>query len=238
MPTGAVTSSGGATNTTSVTAGGATSGGGTSSGTGQTGGVSPLGGTGSTFVVPTTGDTATTTTNGSCVGTSGGQCFVVASTAPDCGDGKLDTQLGEDCDDGNRTGGDGFSGICKVEPNWTCQNPGQPCTPLIICGNGVRQTGENCDDGNRTSGDGCSSTCAPDLGWYCTPSNASDPTSQSLCSKLASCGDGRVTTGETCDLGSNNGNGLGCDANCRVQDGYLCRALPVGCVKRCAAPIV
>ena len=164
----------------------------------------------------------------SCVGTV---CYVVVNPVSYCGDGTIDAANGETCDDGNRIGGDGCSGICKLEPNWLCTTPGQPCTSLIVCGNGTRQTGEGCDDGNTKPGDGCSSTCTVEPGWYCSGSDSNDPTSKSACQKLASCGDGRIATGEQCDLGSANGTGVGCNANCQTQSGWVCRPLPTGCVQ-------
>src|SRR5512147_1551934 len=75
-----------------------------------------------------------------------GACYAVVDAGPYCGDGKIDSSLGEECDDGNRIGGDGCSGICKIEPNWNCPNAGEPCKPRIVCGDGVRDTGEACDD--------------------------------------------------------------------------------------------
>ena len=171
------------------------------------------------------GSTGTGTSN--CKGT--GPCYKVVDAGPYCGDGKVDSALGEDCDDGNRIGGDGCSGVCKTEPNWQCPTAGQACVSLIVCGNSVRQTGEGCDDGNKASGDGCDSTCTVESGWFCAGSNPDDPTSKSSCQALAHCGDGRVTTGESCDLGSKNGTGVGCDASCKVESGYVCRAN--GCVK-------
>ncbi len=161
----------------------------------------------------------------------GGPCYKVVDAGPYCGDGIIQPDLGETCDDGNRIGGDGCSGICKIEPNWICSTPGQPCTSTIICGNGVRQTGEGCDDGNTTPGDGCDASCNVESGWYCAGSDPNDPSSKSQCQKLASCGDGRIQTGESCDLGAANGTNVGCDANCKTQDGYICRPLPTGCVK-------
>jgi fibro-slime domain-containing protein len=142
---------------------------------------------------------------------------------PYCGDGKISKDLKEDCDDGNRIGGDGCSGICKVEPNWTCPDEGKPCKSLIQCGDGKRGIGEACDDGNTNNGDGCDSTCKVEPGWFCAEENTP-------CQHLASCGDGRIGNGESCDLGGDNGKGKGCDANCRQEDGWTCRPLPVGCV--------
>src|SRR6266699_16317 len=64
---------------------------------------------------------------------------------PNCGDGKVDPD--EECDDGNRVGGDGCSAACKVES-------GMP-----RCGDGILETGEACDDGNTIGGDGCTADC-------------------------------------------------------------------------------
>lgn len=158
----------------------------------------------------------------------GSQCFAV-DAGPYCGDKIVRTDLGETCDDGNRIGGDGCSGVCKVESNWDCPTPGQPCVSKIVCGDGVRQTGEGCDDNNKSSGDGCSSDCKAEKGWYCAPSNPDEPTSKSDCKRLASCGDEHITAGETCDLGGANGTGQGCDANCSTEEGWVCRPLPIGC---------
>ncbi|MCX5739520.1 MAG: myxococcus cysteine-rich repeat containing protein, partial [Proteobacteria bacterium] len=62
--------------------------------------------------------------------------------APVCGNAVLDA--GEQCDDGNKTAGDGCNATCQVEAS---------------CGNAVLDAGEQCDDGNKTAGDGCSATC-------------------------------------------------------------------------------
>ena len=185
---------------------------------------------GSQFQFGTGGSTATGTGTSACKA-NGGPCYKVVDAGPYCGDGVIDTANGENCDDGNRIGGDGCSGICKIEPNWICNTPGQACTSTIICGNGDRQTGEGCDDGNKTAGDGCDPNCNVESGWYCAGSDPNNPASKSACQRLASCGDGRIQTGETCDLGSANGTGAGCDATCKAQDGYICRPLPTGCVK-------
>jgi len=194
-----------------------------------TGNASSVGGNGkggnTGFTVGTGGSTNNGGATSSC---KGNQCFAV-DAGPYCGDGILRTDLGELCDDGNRVGGDGCSGVCKVEPNWECLTPGEACKSLIVCGNGVRQTGEGCDDGNTSSGDGCDGKCEAEPGWYCAPTNPDDQASKSQCQRLASCGDERITTGETCDLGGENGKGNGCDENCRTEDGWICRPLPVGC---------
>jgi cysteine-rich repeat protein len=89
-----------------------------------------------------------------------------------CGDGHVDP--GEECDDGNLSGGDGCSADCQLE---VCGNGivegaeecddgnnmnGDGCTKyctLEACGNAVLDSGEECDDGNTMDGDGCDSNC-------------------------------------------------------------------------------
>src|SRR5262245_1623991 len=72
-------------------------------------------------------------------------CSSDATMTPVCGNGVVDP--GEECDDGNTTGGDGCSSECTNE------------TPGAHCGDGHIDPGEECDDGNPDDGDGCSSTC-------------------------------------------------------------------------------
>lgn len=65
-----------------------------------------------------------------------------------CGDGKIDSAAGEECDGmDNNMGG---YGECTSD-----------CQRGLRCGDKVIQVenGENCDDGNLISGDGCSNTC-------------------------------------------------------------------------------
>ncbi|MFT5358970.1 MAG: cysteine-rich repeat protein [Polyangiales bacterium] len=72
---------------------------------------------------------------------------------PYCGDGEVQEEFGEVCDDGLNLGA-GPSGCA----------PG--CTDVgARCGDGVTQTDieEECDDGNTESGDGCSDTCRLEL---------------------------------------------------------------------------
>lgn len=67
-----------------------------------------------------------------------------------CGDGLVERDKGEVCDDGNIIDGDGCSANCRSDET---------------CGNGITDTidpnhpKETCDDGNRISGDGCSADC-------------------------------------------------------------------------------
>jgi len=70
------------------------------------------------------------------------------SMDPECGDSTIDT--GENCDDGDMTGGDGCSATCQEEAGFDC-GTSEPsvCTP--VCGDGMVVTGEACDDGNSLS---------------------------------------------------------------------------------------
>ncbi len=87
-------------------------------------------------------------TDGRCYG---GVCLVVA-----CGNGRVDRpdpmmpgDVGEVCDDGNQTSGDGCSANCASDET---------------CGNGIVDSvkGEVCDDGNHVQHDGCDSVCQPE----------------------------------------------------------------------------
>jgi cysteine-rich repeat protein len=74
------------------------------------------------------------------------RCDIGAFELARCGDGSVDAILGEECEDGNTTSGDGCSSTCTNE------------TPPA-CGDGILHFNEGCDDGNATSGDGCNSVC-------------------------------------------------------------------------------
>ena len=86
-----------------------------------------------------------------CACLPGGEClqdFVceaeICVDRGDCGDGVLD--IGEACDDGNRSDNDGCVADCV----------------LAACGDGLVYQGvEACDDGNQVDGDGCNSDCLP-----------------------------------------------------------------------------
>lgn len=125
-----------------------------------------------------------------------------------CGNGILSST--EVCDDGNTVDGDGCSSNCgAIDPGWECRVPGKPCIP--DCGDGVITGQENCDDGNEMSGDGCSSTCLTEPGWSCTGTTCTQ----------AQCGNGVQETGESCDLGPQNGlfygDGTGCSKTCTKE---------------------
>ena len=113
-----------------------------------------------------------------------------------CGDGSVDEDLGEKCDDGqNNVDYHADAGHCT-----------KSCQPAPHCGDGTQNGSEACDDGelNGTpqSPNSCSKKCSID----------------------PHCGDGRVDDeelGEVCDEGENNG--VICAADCKsVKHGYIC----------------
>jgi fibro-slime domain-containing protein len=71
--------------------------------------------------------------------------------APYCGDGNVDANFREQCDDGVNDGSyDGCLPTCRLGPR---------------CGDGVITAGEEeCDDGNRRNGDTCNSNCRNERG--------------------------------------------------------------------------
>ncbi len=75
--------------------------------------------------------------------------------------GNYYTTKNEQCDDGNRAGGDGCDNNCRIEAGWVCYLNPSSCTK---CGNGQAQAPEECDDYNTAAGDGCSSNCTIELG--------------------------------------------------------------------------
>ncbi len=87
---------------------------------------------------------------GACTIANGpGECRGGVCVPASCGNGLVDTTLGEVCDDGNNLDDDGCSADCKSDET---------------CGNGVLDfvKGEQCDDGNLTELDGCSRDCKPE----------------------------------------------------------------------------
>jgi len=127
----------------------------------------------------------------------GARCSVCDATCTQrqvrrtCGDGVLDADGGELCDDGPAND-DRAPGACRTN-----------CTPAR-CGDGVIDPGETCETPGRA---GCNATCntgtcgdgVRDPWEICDP--AVDEGCRSDCT-MPACGDGRLDPGEACDEGA------------------------------------
>jgi fibro-slime domain-containing protein len=138
------------------------------------------------------------------------------SKLPSCGDGIVQADLGEKCDQGASQGtSPGCSKDCNtMDASCTC-SPGKACvcqTP--VCGDGKVQVGEECDDANSPY-PGCSDTCKLEAGYTC-------PFAGAPC--VPACGDGIVVKpAEQCDPGSEVTNvAKACNADCSVKPGWVC----------------
>lgn len=123
-----------------------------------------------------------------------------------CGDGVVDRDRGESCDDRNSKGGDGCSSVCAIEPSFSCTGEPSVCAPST-CGDGVLDPGEQCDRGDAEAGDGCDAACQIEVGWSCA-------IAYTACSPV--CGDGMVLGDEACDDG-NTEDGDGCSRFCDAE---------------------
>ena len=86
-----------------------------------------------------------------------------------CGDGTYDATT-EECDDGNRSSGDGCDEDCVVESGYSCSGSPSVCG-VLPCGDGTYDSAsEECDDGNTAAGDGCDANCEVEFGYVCTGS--------------------------------------------------------------------
>lgn len=101
-------------------------------------------------------------------------CHVTNRVLTKCGNGIINTNNGEECDDGNKKGGDGCSPTCQIESAFECYDNGKDTICKPICGDGITMwmlngdAAEECDDGNNISGDGCSTECKIEYGYECT----------------------------------------------------------------------
>lgn len=156
-------------------------------------------------------------------------CRADCTFGPRCGDGTLQMECGEACDDGVNIGG--------------YNQCGMGCVPAERCGDGVAQTefGEQCDDGPNNGMPGaCTANCGVPA--FCGDGVAQPPeecdngindNSYGGCSTDCRfgprCGDGvvQVEFNEGCDLGMGNADGVygGCTARCEVGphcgDGFV-----------------
>jgi cysteine-rich repeat protein len=157
-----------------------------------------------------------------------------------CGNGVIDVAAGENCEDGNRQGGDCCSSICQFDPPGAfCSNDGNQCTDEACDGAGTclhpNRTGP-CDDGNQCTApdecvDGsCVGTALPDdsacndfndcttetcQAGTCTAANLSDGTP---CNDFYDCTAGEVCQSGQCAIGAP----LACPACERCYEGQGC----------------
>ncbi len=109
---------------------------------------SGAGGAGSTSSSGAGGGTSSGMTSSSSSSSGMTSSSSSGTVSPLCGNGNVDFNMGEECDDGNTQNGDGCSATCAIEAAPTC-------------GNGALDLaqGEECDDGGNQNGDGCSASC-------------------------------------------------------------------------------
>ncbi|MGB8297456.1 MAG: DUF4215 domain-containing protein [Polyangia bacterium] len=144
---------------------------------------------------------------------------------------------------GNNPGG---GAACLVNCNPTGGNGGggttgttTPFVPSKNCGNGVKDPGEGCDDGvpparkmdpNNPFDDGCNALCQIEANYAC-------PEPNQPCVDQRKCGNGVLTSDETCDDGNtvdDPSHPDGCSADCKTIDpGWQCRVPGKPCTPIC-----
>lgn len=97
--------------------------------------------------------------------------------------------VGELCDDGNATSGDGCSAQCAPEEGWTCL--GMRCTP--VCGDGRKMGIEACEKGIA-----CVDVSLTCRSCSCVASNAT--ASRRVIKQNGKCNNATLDPGEQCDL--------------------------------------
>jgi len=150
----------------------------------------------------------------------------------ECGDGHLNTQTGEVCDNGTANS-NSTANACRLN-----------CV-LPSCGDGVVDNGEQCDNGTRGNGINpgqCRANCRlpycgdgiidPNEECDLAADNGPGSTCTSTCKSL--CGDGVVEKGEDCDQGTGNNNNPNalCRTNCQFAhcgDGIIDTVLGEQC---------
>lgn len=160
-------------------------------------------------------------------------CLLKGNTALSCGNGIVEKELGESCDDKNLVSGDGCSKICLQEGGASGS----------VCGNGDIGLGEMCDDGNTANGDGCSSQCLSEgsvrFDPKCADVTSNSPTSltsQCVGVIFASCGNKVVESGESCDEGLRCENGAACSKDSDCARGVCKPRTTETCTDRCLNP--
>ncbi len=139
-------------------------------------------------------------------------CSADCQSDESCGNGIVDSAVGEACDDGNNIDGDGCQADCALP--W--------------CGDGVLDSGEICDDNTNIDGDGCNATCTSDetcgngivdgvMDEQCDDGGTEDGDGCSAACILEFCGNGVIDPMEVCD-DDNESSGDGCSADCRSDE--------------------
>ena len=109
-----------------------------------------------------------------------------------------------------------------------------PPSDLPNCGDGKLDPGEDCDDGVKpaqkvganATDDGCNALCQIEANYKC-------PTPGQPCVDQRVCGNGVLTSDETCD-DNNTNDGDGCSKDCStVEPGWQCRVPGKPCVPLC-----
>jgi len=134
-------------------------------------------------------------------------CSTFCGPLPYCGDGDVQPDEGEQCDDANDVDDDACSNECISS----------------TCGDGVIQGDEECDDANEIDTDGCTNTCSYavcgdgivlDGKEECDDANDDNTDACLTACIAASCGDGVLQEGvEECDDG-NLDDSDGCNSAC------------------------
>jgi len=134
-------------------------------------------------------------------------CSIFCAPLPFCGDGDVQPDLGEECDDANDIEDDTCTSECKA----------------TTCGDGLVQGAEECDDGNDVDGDGCTNACTyaacgdgilHEGQEECDDGNDDNGDDCLTVCFIAECGDGVLHEGvEECDDG-NTIDDDGCNSAC------------------------
>ncbi len=90
-----------------------------------------------------------------------------------CGNGEIESKLGEQCDDGRSDTGDGCDASCQIESGWTCNLDAEGKSICQRCGNGTVEGTEQCDDGGTNNGDGCDASCQIEENYVCVTNEGS-----------------------------------------------------------------
>lgn len=134
-----------------------------------------------------------------------GYCVGYQRSLGRCGDGWIQHNLSEQCDDGNRSSGDGCSSTCQMETAWSC---GDGVLDLTL--------GEQCDDGQQCfNGKQCqrNSQCVGIGIGFCQQHDGDGCSAACQVEVAPSCGNGRVDLrwDEQCDDGKRCEDGNRCD---------------------------